>query len=161
MILCYEVKQHGCFFLYRRIKILPAESLIYLPYGTLERIVFLIGEPLAAAKLGLQFFDSLHGSFVGSTELGFVCGLLHSQLLVIVLVQSIKSISIVGNHFHQIERIIGSQCLLCLDRPAQDGNQLLQLHIALFCQSFIDGIAFYQIFFQHPIGPSAKVHTFF
>lgn len=32
---------------------------------------------------------------------------------------------------------------ISINHPTQDGNKLLQFRIALFCQSLIDGIAFY------------------
>ena len=108
MVLGYEVKQHGGFFFYRRIEVLPAECLVYLSDRTLERIIFLMGEPLTSAKLGFQFFDSLYGTLVGGVELCLVRGLLYRQLLIIILILCVEGIGIIGNHFHQIEGIIGS-----------------------------------------------------
>lgn len=61
-----------------------------------------MGEQLIAAQHGLQFFYGMHGS----SSRRLICGLPYHQLLVIVLAQRVKSISIIGNHFHRIERII-------------------------------------------------------
>ena len=157
MILCDQIKQHGSFLLHGRIEVLPTESLINLTDGAFERIVFLMGKPLASAKLRLQLFNGLHGSLVGRMKPCFVGCLFHGQLLVIVLIQGIKGIGIVGNDLHQIERIIRSQCLLCLDRPAQDGYQPFQFRIALFRQGLIDDIALHQILFQYLVGPNAEL----
>ena len=102
MVLGYEVKQHGGFFFHRGIEVLPAKCLVYLSDRTLERIIFLLGEPLTSAKLGFQFFDSLHSTLVGGVELCLVRGLLYRQLLIIILIQRIEGIGIIGNDFLKI-----------------------------------------------------------
>ena len=86
MIFRDEIKQHSRFFLHRRVKILPAKSLVYLPDGTFKGIILLMGKPLASTEFLLQFFYGLHGSLVGSMKLYVVSGLLYRQLLIIVSV---------------------------------------------------------------------------
>ena len=57
--------------------------------------------------------------------------LLHGQLLVIVLVQSVQCIGVVGNDSHKVKRVLGSQYLLRSDSPAQDSDQLFQFSVPL------------------------------
>ena len=76
-----------------------------------------MGEPLAPTEFFFQFCYGLHGSFVGGMELCFVGGLLYRQLLIIVPVQRIKGISVIGNHFHQIERIASILYSAARSRP--------------------------------------------
>ena len=101
MILHYEIKQHGSLFFYRRIEVFATKRLIDLPYAAFERIVFLVGKPLAFAKLLLQGIDGIHSILISSVE-HFILGcLLNAQCLIVITVERIESIDIIGNDIEQ------------------------------------------------------------
>ena len=51
MVFCNQIEQHRRFFLDARIEVFAVESLVYRPYGTLERLVFFVSEQRTAAEL--------------------------------------------------------------------------------------------------------------
>src|SRR5574344_2847037 len=112
MILCNEIEQHGCLFFHRRIEVNASEGLIDLSDGTLERIIFFIAKQSTAAKLLFQTHDSFHRILVSGMELKLARSLGNIQLLIVVLVKRVESISIIGNNIDQLVGILGRQpCL--------------------------------------------------
>ena len=127
----YEIKQHGGLFLYRRIKVLAAESLVNLSDTALERIILLMGKPPAAAKLFLQCVDDPHGIVVGDAERLLTGRLLNPKRLVVITVEGIKGINIIGNDTEQ-SRIFSLQHLvLKREGTRHQTHHILQLVVVV------------------------------
>lgn len=54
-----KIQEHGCFFLYGRVKILTSKGLIYLAYATLETVVLLVGKRVRYRQISLAVLQGL------------------------------------------------------------------------------------------------------
>lgn len=83
------------------------------------------------------------------------CGLLYLQLLIVVSVESVKSIGIIHYYIKQRTTIF-SKFLLILDSPTENFDQLAQFVIFLRGNPLIDSIAIEKILLQYLVSPDAK-----
>ena len=78
----------------------------------------------------MQAADYFHGILIGSVEHFFTSGILNLQLLIIVAVKGVESISIVHHNIEQRTAILW-QFLLILNSATKDLYQLTQFVIFL------------------------------
>ena len=93
-----QIEQIGRFLLDARVKVVAAEGLVNRTHRAFERLVLLVGEQLAASELVAQHLQRLHRIFIRRMKWFLGCGIRHFQLLVIVTIERIETVSIVRNH---------------------------------------------------------------
>ena len=101
MVLRDKIKEHRRFLFHARVKFHTAEGLVNLPDATLERIVLLVGEQFAAAKLLLEPLNCRHRVLVSRVELFRIGRLTQHKTLVVIIVQRIQRKSVVRHHINK------------------------------------------------------------
>ena len=83
-----------------------------------------MGKQLAATELVAQYLQRFHCILIRRMKRFLGCGIRHLQLLIIVAVERIKTVSIVRNHAQQPNRL-GFRHLLCRQNIGEQANGLL------------------------------------
>ena len=112
VVLGNKVKEHDRLLFNCWIKLLTAKSLIYLTDAALETVVLLICEEVVAAELFTELFKDFHGSFISGMELFFRRTLRNSQSLVVIIVKTVKGVSVIDNDIKKCVADIGGEISL-------------------------------------------------
>ena len=91
----------------------------------------------------------------------FLCRLVDSQSLVIIVVEGVECVSIIRYYFKKGIRLVVRQKRLILNGSANHAYQLTQFSNLLLADALIDGIAFYKIVLDDITCPNAEGCTSF
>ena len=117
-------------------------SVVNRTHRAFERLVLLVGEQCAAAKLVAQHLQRLHRILIGRAERLLGSSGRYLQLLIIVAVERIEAVGVIRNHAQQPDRL-GFRNILCSQNIGEQADGLFQLLQLFGFGLAVNRIAFY------------------
>ena len=136
MILDDKVEQHRGFLLDGRVQVLAVPGLINLSNRTMEGLVFLVSEQVAAPEFGLEATDNFHRIVVSGMEV-FLSRCPYSQVLVVITIQGVQGISIVLDHIEDGSNLIVCRGVQVSHRAAHNFHKGLESSYFCWTRSFL------------------------
>ena len=158
MVFHYEIEEHGCLFLHRRIEVFAREGLVDLSDTAFEGVVLFVGKPLAASKFVLQGVDSLHSILVGGAERFFLGRPLDVQGLIVVAVEGVEGIYIIANDIEESCIFALRDLVLEGECPRHQPHHVLQF-VVMVQATLVDGIAFDEVLLDECRSPYSELCT--
>ena len=156
MILHDKIEKHCGFFFNAWIKFLSTECLINGVDRAFERLILFVSKQVTTSELFLQKVNGFHCFFIGGTKFFSRSRGVYFQLLVIVFIKRIQTVSVIGNHTQESIGLIQRQLFVFDDVRKKTYGALQVCQLGSF-DLLINGVTLNQIVFQDFVRPDTEL----